>query len=141
MRLASSEESVFDYFAKSLLSHTHDAKFVHDCISNSLAEIHEMGFVTKDSVTGYSATQLGRAIVSSAIDPDDGVFVHKELSRALRAFVMDGEMHVLYTFTPVQEFGVAVNWQVFRNELEALDESSLRVLRFLGIKPTIILKL
>ncbi|KAF6526855.1 hypothetical protein HZS61_009899 [Fusarium oxysporum f. sp. conglutinans] len=75
------------------------------------------------------------------IDPDDGVFVHNELGRALQAFVMDGEMHVLYTFTPVQEFGVMVNWQVFRNEMEGLDESGLRVLRLLGIKPTTILKL
>lgn len=89
----------------------------------------------------FTATQLGRAIVASAIDPDDGVFVHNELGRALQAFVMDGEMHVLYTFTPVQEFGVMVNWQVFRNEMEGLDESGLRVLRLLGIKPTTILKL
>ena len=141
IRLASSEESIRDYFSKSLLSHTHDAKFVDDNIMSSLKEIEEMGFITHDSFSGYSATRLGRAIVSSAIDPDDGVFVHKELSRALRAFVMDGEMHVLYTFTPVQEFGVAVNWQVFRNEMEGLDESGLRVLSLLGIKPTTILKL
>ena len=141
MRLASSEESIVDYFTKSLLSHTHGAKFVNDCINASIVEIQEMGFITKDPILGYSATQLGKAIISSAIDPDDGVFVHKELSRALRAFVMDGEMHVLYAFTPVQEFGVTVNWQVFRNELETLDESGLRVLNFLGIKPTIILRL
>ncbi|CAM1506524.1 Fc.00g061650.m01.CDS01 [Cosmosporella sp. VM-42] len=141
VRLALSEESIRDYFSKSLLSHTRDAKFVNDNIDSSLIEIEEMGFITRDALSGLSATQLGRAIVSSAIDPDDGVFVHKELSRALRAFVMDGEMHVLYTFTPVQEFRVAVNWQVFRNEMEDLDESGLRVLSFLGIKPTIILKL
>lgn len=100
-----------------------------------------MGFITRDSHLMFSATQLGKAIVSSAIDPDDGVFVHKELSRALRAFVLDGEMHVLYTFTPVQDFGVAINWQVFRNEMERLDESDLRVMNFLGIKPTTILRL
>ncbi|KAM5351654.1 hypothetical protein ACJ41O_004377 [Fusarium nematophilum] len=41
----------------------------------------------------------------------------------------------------LQEFGVMVNWQVFRNEMEGLDESALRVLRLLGIKPTTILKL
>lgn len=89
----------------------------------------------------FTATQLGKAIVASAIDPDDGVFVHKELGRALRSFVMDGEMHILYTFTPVQEFGVVVNWQVFRNEMEGLDASGLRVLSLLGIKPTTILRL
>ncbi|VTT70701.1 unnamed protein product [Fusarium fujikuroi] len=141
IRLAMSHESIEDYFSKSLLSHTHSAKFVNDCITSSLEEIESMGFVTSDSLSMFTATQLGRAIVASAIDPDDGVFVHSELSRALQAFVMDGEMHVLYTFTPVQEFGVMVNWQVFRNEMEGLDESGLRVLRLLGIKPTTILKL
>lgn len=100
-----------------------------------------MEFVTKDTHSTYTATQLGKAIVASAIDPDDGVFIHKELSRALRAFVMDGDMHILYTFTPVQESGVQVNWQVFRNEMEGLDESGMRVLSFLGLKPTTILRL
>lgn len=141
MRLASSEESVYDYFSKSLLSHTRDANFVRECIQSSMDEIENLGYITRDPISGFAATQLGRAIVSSAIDPDDGVFVHKELSRALKAFVMDGEMHVLYTFTPVQDFGITVNWQVFRNEMEGLDESGLRVLSFLGIKPTVILRL
>ncbi|KAF4467450.1 DNA polymerase theta subunit [Fusarium albosuccineum] len=141
IRLATSHDSIHDYFSKSLLSHTHSAKFVDRCITSSLEEIESMGFVARDSSSMFAATQLGNAIVASAIDPDDGVFVHKELSRALQSFVMDGEMHVLYTFTPVQEFGVTVNWQVFRNEMESLDESGLRVLRLLGIKPTTILKL
>ncbi|KAI5465910.1 hypothetical protein BGZ63DRAFT_348767 [Mariannaea sp. PMI_226] len=141
IRLAVSRESIDDYFRKSLLSHTHDAKFVNDCIKSSLEEIEAMGFVTRDTHSMYTATQLGKAIVASAIDPDDGVFVHKELSRAIRAFAMDGEMHILYTFTPVQEFGVGVNWQIFRNEMERLDESSLRVLGLLGIKPTTIMRL
>ncbi|KAJ3522941.1 hypothetical protein NM208_g12651 [Fusarium decemcellulare] len=141
IRLATSHDSIHDYFSKSLLSHTHSAKFVDRCITSSLEEIESMGFVARGSSSMFAATQLGNAIVASAIDPDDGVFVHKELSRALQSFVMDGEMHVLYTFTPVQEFGVTVNWQVFRNEMESLDESGLRVLRLLGIKPTTILKL
>ncbi|KAF7559769.1 hypothetical protein G7046_g4365 [Stylonectria norvegica] len=141
IRLALSYASIHDYFSKSLLSYTHDAKFVDDSIKSSLEEIEAMGFITRDVFSNFNATQLGNAIVSSAIDPDDGVFVHKELSRALRAFVMDGEMHILYTFTPVQEFGLVVNWQVFRNEMEGLDESGLRVLSLLGIKPTTILKL
>lgn len=136
-----SRESIHDYFSKSLLSHTHDAKFVDECITYSLEEMETMGFITEDSSSMFTATQLGKAIVASAIDPDDGVFVHKELSRALRAFVMDGDMHILYTFTPVQEFGITVNWQVFRNEMEALDESGLRVLNILGMKPTTVVKL
>ncbi|OAQ91185.1 ATP-dependent helicase-like protein [Purpureocillium lilacinum] len=140
-RLATNHESICDYFSKSLLSHSHGVEFVHECLEKSLIEVQSMGLATGDTADGLVPTQLGRAIVASAIDPDDGVFVHRELTRALRAFVMDGEMHILYVFTPVQDFGVIVNWQVFRNEMEALDESGLRVMNFLGIKPTSILKL
>lgn len=107
----------------------------------SLKDLESLQLIESDTLRNYSPTQLGRAIVASAIDPDDGIFVHSELVKALRAFVMDGELHILYIFTPVQDFGMTVNWQVFRNELQLLDESGLRVLRFLGIKPTAILKL
>lgn len=141
IRLATSRDSIRDHFRKSLLRHTHGIEQVEGCLDASLDEIEEMLFVSKDAHSNYTATQLGKAIVASAIDPDDGVFIHKELSRALRAFVMDGDMHILYTFTPVQDFGVPVNWQVLRNEMEKLDGSGMRVLTFLGIKPTVILKL
>lgn len=51
---------------------------------------------------------------------------------------MDGEMHILYTFTPVQDLSVSINWQVFRSEMEALDKSGLRVMTFLGLKPAVV---
>lgn len=141
MRLATSHESTREYFSKSLLRYVREPAFVDACLDSSLEELENMGLISRDSFTNFAPTQLGKAIVASAIDPDDGIFIHRELSRTLKAFVMDGEMHVLYTFTPVQDFGVAVNWQVFRNEMERLDESGLRVLHFLGIKPTVIMKL
>lgn len=100
-----------------------------------------MGLLVEDDSGNLAATQLGKAIVASAIDPDDGIFVHREVGKSLKALVMDGEMHILYLFTPVQDFGVKVNWQVFRKEMELLDESGLRVLGFLGIQPTVILRL
>lgn len=141
IRLATSRESISDYFSKSLLHSSQSEIFVQDSIESSLEELQDLGLIAPDSFSNYAPTQLGKAIVASAIDPDDGVFVHKELVKALRAFVMDGEMHILYVFTPVQEFGTPVNWQVFRNEMERLDESGLRVLHLLGIKPTSILRL
>ncbi|KJZ73614.1 hypothetical protein HIM_06947 [Hirsutella minnesotensis 3608] len=141
VRLATSRESVHEYFSKSLLSYSQSQEFVHDHTEAGMEELQGMGLATCDALGNFAPTQLGKAIVASAIDPDDGIFVHKELSRALRAFVMDGEMHILYVFTPVQDFGVTVNWQVFRNAMEQLDESGLRVLSFLGIKPAAIVKL
>lgn len=141
IRLATSLDSILDYFSRSLLHSSQSSQFIRTGVESSLAELQSMGLITGDSLSGFSPTRLGKAIVASSIDPDDGVFVHEELKRALRAFVMDGEMHILYVFTPVQDFGTTVNWQMFRNEMEGLDESGLRVLNFLGIKPTAVLRL
>jgi hypothetical protein len=57
----------------------------------------------------YEATLIGQAVVASSLAPEDGLFVHKELKRALEAFVLDGEMHAFYTFTPVQVTSSKVN--------------------------------
>lgn len=141
VRLANSLESINDYFQHSLLRCTRGSEFLDSHIRSSIDDLVRKGLICHDSLSGFVSTQLGKAIVASAIDPCDGLFVHQELSKALRAFVMDGEMHVLYTFTPVQDFGVGVNWRVFLKEIESLDDSGLRVLNFLNIKPTMILKL
>ncbi|KAG5974958.1 hypothetical protein E4U55_007949 [Claviceps digitariae] len=141
IRLATSLQSILEYFSKSLLHGSQSSHFIQEGVESGLDELQSMGLITGDPLAGFSPTRLGRAIVASAIDPDDGVFIHDEMKKALRAFVMDGEMHILYVFTPVQDFGMTVNWQVFRNEMERLDESGLRVLDHLGIKPTSVLRL
>ncbi|KAG6032943.1 hypothetical protein E4U41_007071 [Claviceps citrina] len=141
IRLATSLESILEYFSKSLLHGSQTPHFIRNGVESGLEELQNMGLITGESLSGFSPTRLGKAIVASAIDPDDGVFIHEEMQKALRAFVMDGEMHILYVFTPVQDFGTTVNWQVFRNEMESLDESGIRVLSHLGIKPTSVLRL
>ncbi|TDZ12958.1 DNA polymerase theta [Colletotrichum spinosum] len=128
IRLATSRGALEDYTSKTLLAHAGPSQSLQDCVEASLKNLLSMAFVTTDVCGNYQPTKLGRAIVASALDPDDGVFIKKELERALQAFVMDGEMHILYTFTPVHDFGTSINWQVFRNEMENLDESGHRVL-------------
>lgn len=114
-------------------------------VEAGLEKLKDMGFITvtvdeRYETASYSATALGGAIVASSLDPDDGVFIHKELERALKGFVMDGDMHVLYNFTPVSDLGngTPINWKVFWNEMNKLDESGLRVLTFLGLKPVVL---
>ena len=86
----------------------------------------------------YTATLLGQAIVASSLTPEDGLFIHKELKKALAAFVLDGDMHALYTFTPVQSSYTKINWQIFRKEVEALHESNMKVLSFVGLNPAMV---
>ncbi|WQF77844.1 Putative helicase, P-loop containing nucleoside triphosphate hydrolase [Colletotrichum destructivum] len=141
VRLATSRCALDEYVSKTLLSHSGSFDSLRSCVEASLQTLQTTNFVTTDVCGNYQPTKLGKAIVASALDPDDGVFIHKELERALQAFVMDGEMHILYTFTPVQDFGHNINWRVFRNEMENLDGSGHRVLGFLGLKRAVINRL
>ncbi|KAK3941565.1 DNA polymerase theta, partial [Diplogelasinospora grovesii] len=142
IRLATSRESLDFYISKTLLIRTADPDSIQENIGASLADLQSSGFITLDNFSNFQATQLGKAIVASSLDPEDGIFIHDELKKALQAFVMDGEMHVLYNFTPVNNLeGVTVNWRTFWNEMERLDDSGLRVMNFLGLKPTVVNKL
>ncbi len=135
IRLATSREALEDYVQKTMLYHSMDAKTIAENIELSIEDLQSTGFVTADSFGSFQATLLGKAVVASAIDPEDGLFIHSELRTSLKAFVMDGEMHMLYNFTPVQDLDSGrLNWKVFRNEVEELDASGLRVMEFLGLK-------
>lgn len=136
VRLATSRESLDDYVRKTLLYQSMDLEKMDEVVEASLSDLQSRGFIAIGSYDNFEATQLGKAIVTASLDPEDGVFIHGELRKALQAFVMDGEMHILYTFTPVQDMSVGINWKVFANEMENLDESGMRVLGFLGLKPT-----
>ncbi|RDL36601.1 uncharacterized protein BP5553_05953 [Venustampulla echinocandica] len=140
-RLATSRDSIDDYTKKTLLYHSIDHGELAAMTRLALDDLLEIDLIkgTDDSV--YEATLLGQAIVASALTPEDGLFVHRELSRALRGFVLDGEMHAFYTFTPVHALSSNINWRVFRTEMERLGESNMRVLDFVGLKPMMINKM
>ncbi|KAB5580315.1 P-loop containing nucleoside triphosphate hydrolase protein [Coniochaeta sp. 2T2.1] len=139
IRLATSQETLDDYISKTMLSLSAEVDSIQQNVRDSLADLEAMGFIAVDKFSNYEATRLGKAIVASAFDPEDGVFIHREMQTALQGFVMDGDMHVLYTFTPVYDLGgTPINWRVFWNEMEQLDESGLRVMKFLGLKPTVV---
>jgi hypothetical protein len=115
-----------------------DHEKLDDFVKSTLDNLAAKELIAADSVSTYEATRLGKAIVTSSFTPEDGIFIHKELKRAVQAFVMDGEMHFLYMFTPIQSPQVDINWQIFRKEMDSLDESALRVLRFVGTKPAFV---
>lgn len=116
-----------------------DPDALNAMVDSTIAELIASGLVTIDRTGSYEATLLSRAIVASSLTPEDGIFLHGELQRALQAFVMDGEMHIFYTFTPLQgSLAGDINWPVFRREMNALDESGLRVLRLVGVNPAFV---
>lgn len=138
IRLATHTAAIEEYVQKTLLYHTMDRALLDTMVSKTLEELIESGLVTVDSFGSYEATLLSQATVASSLTPEDGIFIHGELRRALRAFVMDGEMHIFYTFTPLYNSQTDINWPIFRRELESLDESGLRVLEFVGVNPGLV---
>lgn len=102
----------------------------------TLQELVDEDLLRRKDDDSYEPSELGQAIVASSFSPEDGMFVYEELKRALQAFVMDGDMHVFYMFTPLQvALTIEIDWPIFRDQLENLDESGLRALQFVGVQP------
>jgi len=139
VRLAAHPDALQEYIRRTLLYHTVDRSILDTMVQKALEELLESKFISLGSEGTYGATLLGQAVVASSLTPDDGLFVHAEFQRAMQAFVMDGEMHIFYMFTPVHSTGLGdINWPVFRREVDGLDESGLRVLQFCGISPAFV---
>lgn len=134
--LVSGCEAIKDYVRCTLLYRTLDKKIVYSFMESALQELASEELLHFRDDESYEATLLGQAVVASAFAPEDGLFVHEELKRALQAFVMDGDMHIFYMFTPLQvATSTPIDWQIFRDQLDHLDESGLRALQFVGVQP------
>jgi replicative superfamily II helicase len=141
-RLATSRVSVNDYIERTLLYQTMDRRELEAMVETTIIDLLEMETIKESDSGLYEATLLGQAIVAASLTPEDGVFVHDELQRALRAFVMDGEMHIFYMFTPVQTNNLSeIVWPTFQKEMERLDDSGIRALQFVGVKPSFVNKM
>jgi hypothetical protein len=134
--LVSGCEAIKEYVKCTLLYRTVDKKIAYSIMHSSLQELIDEGLLIFKEDESYEATKLGQAVVASGFAPEDGLFVYEELQRALRAFVMDGDMHVFYMFTPIQvAMNTQIDWLIFREQIDNLDESGLRALRFVGVQP------
>lgn len=139
-RMASSRATLDQYVQSSLLWHTMDHEQVSCMVEMAICELLVDGLIqTGEYKHCLDPTRLGVAIVASGLGPEDGVFVHLELLRARESFVMDGDMHIFYLFTPVQTTSLAqISWLTFRNQLESLDASGLRAIRLVGVNPAFV---
>ena len=142
VRLATHPIAIQEYVRRTLLFHTLEAQNLDLMVEKAIQQLIADGFIEVDNSGSYQATQLSRAVVSSYMTPEDGLIIYGELRRALQAFVMDGELHVFYLFTPIQLNGMTeIDWQIFRREMENLDDSGMRVLRLIGVNPGLVNKM
>lgn len=143
IRMVSSRDALDQYIRSSLLWHTMDHGQANQMVETAIEELIDQRLIQRTEFEHCLApTKLGMAVVASGLSPEDGVFVHSELSRALESLVMDGDLHIFYLFTPVQTVGLSeISWLTFRNQLESLDESGLRAMRLIGVKPAFVNRL
>lgn len=135
-RLVSGREAINEFMRCTLLCKTREEAEIEKLIETSLQELVDTDLIRLRDDDSYESTKLGAAIVASSFSPDDGIFVYEELKRALQAFVMDGEMHIFYMFTPLSvAMNTNIDWLIFRDQLDLLDESGIRALLFVGVQP------
>ncbi|KAJ5353021.1 Helicase C-terminal [Penicillium brevicompactum] len=140
--LVSGCEAIKEYVRCTLLFRTLDKKLAYSIMNSALQELVNEELLIAQDDESYESTPLGQAVVASAFSPEDGLFVHEELKRALQAFVMDGDMHIFYMFTPLQAaMNTPIDWQIFRDQLDRLDDSGLRALQFVGVQPGFVNKM
>lgn len=116
---------------------------VQELIERAIQSLVEFGLVERESGYDYDfiATPIGIATAFAGLDPKEGIFLHKELSRALVSFSMDCDMQAVYTLTPISATGADINWDVFLDQIETLSESELRVATFLGVQPAFVVRM
>ena len=142
-RLANSRTSLEEYIHSSLLWQIHDHASVVAMLDSALEDLVATKLIQQSLGDSYEPTKVGSAVVASALTPEDGVFVHSEMQRALASFVMESEMHGLYLFTPVPSPSqpILIQWPTFRDHIESLSEPDLRAFTLIGVSPTLVNKL
>ncbi|KLJ06451.1 DNA polymerase theta subunit [Blastomyces silverae] len=141
-RLVSSRETVNEYVTCTLLYQNMETGELFSMVDSTLKELGDHGLVDLQQDDYFEPTQLGQAVVSSSLSPEDGIFIHDELKRALKSFVMDGEMHIFYMFAPLQSSAPTdIDWSIFRDQMNNLDESGIRALQLVGVEPAFVNKM
>jgi replicative superfamily II helicase len=107
--LATSQTAIETYASFTLYFHqAEDKGDVLDILQNAADYLVEEQLVEPVD-SGYTqaggalqATTLGKAIVTSALSIDEGLFVHRELGRSMRCFILDDELVPLPPARPAQ---------------------------------------
>ena len=142
-RLANSRFSLEEYVKNSLLWQTHDHVSVLSMLDAALEDLISTRLIRQTLGESYEPTQVGSAIVASALTPEDGIFVQSEMQRALASFVMESEMHCLYLFTPIPSPSqmIDIQWPTFRDHIESMSEPDIRAFTLIGISPLLVNRL
>ncbi|XP_064933489.1 DNA polymerase theta isoform X5 [Columba livia] len=82
----------------------------------------------------YHPTHLGSATLSSSLSPTEAMEIFADLQRAMKSFVLENDLHIVYLVTPVYEEWTTIDWYQFFCLWEKLPASMRRVAELVGIE-------
>ncbi|XP_051005844.1 DNA polymerase theta [Acomys russatus] len=82
----------------------------------------------------YQPTHLGSATLSSSLSPADTLDIFADLQRAMKGFVLENDLHIVYLVTPVFEDWIGIDWYRFFCLWEKLPASMKRVAELVGVE-------
>ncbi|XP_059133121.1 DNA polymerase theta [Peromyscus eremicus] len=82
----------------------------------------------------YQPTHLGSATLSSSLSPTDTLDIFADLQRAMKGFVLENDLHIVYLVTPVFEDWAGIDWYRFFCLWEKLPTSMKRVAELVGVE-------
>ncbi|KAM4888552.1 DNA polymerase theta [Thomomys bottae] len=82
----------------------------------------------------YRPTHLGSATLSSSLSPTDTLDIFADLQRAMKGFVLENDLHIVYLVTPMFEDWTTVDWYRFFCLWEKLPTSMKRVAELVGVE-------
>uniref|UniRef100_G3PUF7 DNA polymerase theta n=1 Tax=Gasterosteus aculeatus TaxID=69293 RepID=G3PUF7_GASAC len=82
----------------------------------------------------YHPTQLGAATLSSSLSPPEALGIFADLQRAMKGFVLENDLHILYLITPLHAEWTTIDWYQFFCQWEQLSSSMKRVAELVGVQ-------
>ncbi|KAL1252970.1 hypothetical protein QQF64_017663 [Cirrhinus molitorella] len=88
----------------------------------------------EEEVERYCPTHLGSATLSSSLSPPEALGIFADLQRAMKGFVLENDLHILYQITPVYVDWTTIDWYQFFCLWEQLPSAMKRVAEMVGIQ-------
>ncbi|XP_012494995.1 PREDICTED: DNA polymerase theta [Propithecus coquereli] len=101
-------------------------------LENEFIQITETSGRTEGKV--YHPTHLGSATLSSSLSPIDTLDIFADLQRAMKGFVLESDLHIVYLVTPMFEDWTTIDWYRFFCLWEKLPTSMKRVAELVGVE-------
>ncbi|NXL77581.1 DPOLQ polymerase, partial [Leptocoma aspasia] len=101
-------------------------------LENEFIQVVDSGNDLKGKI--YNPTHLGSATLSSSLSPTEAMEIFADLQRAMKSFVLENDLHIVYLVTPVYEEWTTIDWYQFFCLWEKLPASMRRVAELVGIE-------